>query len=335
MKWPPGEIRRLHLKSKALEGNFLGDPVEREIALYLPPSYDPRNHYPLLVALSPYNSSGLAYIDWKPFRSGLISRLDRLIGSGEMPPLVVAFPDCFTRLGGNQYINSAVVGLYEDFLIKEVVPFVEATFSAGGEGKRGCFGKSSGGFGAITHGMRHPEIWSAIACHSGGMGFEWLFFCYVPQILNELEKHHRSIEKFITHIQQKEKLTDAEFLCFMNLSFAAAYDPDPSQFMGLRLPVDLYSGELIPERWENWQSCDPSLAVPRFTENLKKLKGIYIDCGNQDQYHLHFGARRLHKALTEYGIPHLYEEFPDNHTNLDYRFDRSLPFLAKALTEGF
>jgi hypothetical protein len=32
------------------------------------------------------------------------------------------------------------------------------------------------------------------------------------------------------------------------------------------------------------------------------------------------------------GIAHRYEEFSDNHTNVDYRMDESLPFLAQALS---
>src|SRR3712207_7877455 len=46
------------------------------------------------------------------FRS-VPERLDRLIGSGQMPPVAVAFPDCFTRLGGNQYVDSAATGPWE------------------------------------------------------------------------------------------------------------------------------------------------------------------------------------------------------------------------------
>jgi enterochelin esterase-like enzyme len=44
-----------------------------------------------------------------------------------------------------------------------------------------------------------------------------------------------------------------------------------------------------------------------------------------------FGARQLHRKLDARGIAHRYEEFPDNHSSVDYRMDESLPFLAKAL----
>src|SRR5690606_39343336 len=82
----------------------------------------------------------------------LCERLDRLIGEGHMAPVVVAMPDCFTRLGGNQYINSSVLGPWADILREEVVPLVEARFGGGGAARRGVFGQSSGGYGALVHG---------------------------------------------------------------------------------------------------------------------------------------------------------------------------------------
>jgi enterochelin esterase-like enzyme len=62
------------------------------------------------------------------------------------------------------------------------------------------------------------------------------------------------------------------------------------------------------------------------------LKAIWLDCGNRDQFRMHFGMRRFHRKLEEYGVPHVYEEFDDDHTAVDYRMDRSLPFLARALS---
>ena len=64
---------------------------------------------------------------------------------------------------------------------------------------------------------------------------------------------------------------------------------------------------------------------------LKALKTLYIDCGDVDQYNLVYGARRMHKRLDAMGVKHVYEEFEDNHSAVDYRMDVSLPILAKAL----
>ena len=126
-----------------------------------------------------------------------------LIGSspsGEMPPAVVAFPDCFTRLGGNQYVNSAALGNWEDFLIEEMTPTIETQIGCGGSGKRGLFGKSSGGYGSILHAMKHADFWSAAACLSGDMAFELCYLPDMPNLLRILAKKKNSIETFLTRV---------------------------------------------------------------------------------------------------------------------------------------
>jgi hypothetical protein len=106
---PMGSVSRITVESHALENNMLGDPSVRAVDIYLPAGRDGRD-LPLLVDLVGFTGSGLSHTNWVGFRESLPERLDRLIGEQKMPPVVVAFPDCFTRLGGNQYINSAATG---------------------------------------------------------------------------------------------------------------------------------------------------------------------------------------------------------------------------------
>jgi S-formylglutathione hydrolase FrmB len=331
---PAGEIRRFTLESRVLGGNPLGDPTSRELNVYLPPGYDDAKSLPLLVDLVGFTGSGQSHTNWRAFTENAPERLDRLIHEGRMGPVVVAFPDCYTRLGGNQYINSAGTGRYADYLMNEVVPFVEQRVAAGGAGKRACFGKSSGGYGAMIHALKYADFWSAAACHSGDMGFDICYLYDMPSTLRELAKHGRSIEKFVAYFEQSKKPTEKEINVIMMLAMAAHYDPDPSQFLGLRLPVDLETCALIAERWEIWLKHDPLRLLPTHAANLKKLKGLYIDCGNEDQFHLQYGARQLSKALEALEIAHVYEEFADDHSSVDYRMDVSLPFLERALTKN-
>ena len=110
-----GSVSRLTVESRALESNMLGDPSARVVDVYVPAGHEGQG-LPLLVDLVGFTGSGLSHTNWVGFRENLPERLDRLIGEERMPPVVVAFPDCFTRLGGNQYINSASMGAWEDFL---------------------------------------------------------------------------------------------------------------------------------------------------------------------------------------------------------------------------
>ena len=114
-------------------------------------------------------------------------------------------------------------------------------------------------------------------------------------------------------------------------AMAASYDPDPTQFLGIRLPVTFDTCEVIEERWANWMRQDPVVVIETQADNLRRLKAPHIDCGGRDQFNLLCAARRFVRRLNEFGIAHRYEEFPDNHTGVDYRMDESLPFSAKAL----
>ncbi|HUO98813.1 MAG TPA: alpha/beta hydrolase-fold protein [Rhizomicrobium sp.] len=328
---PRGTVHTLMLDSKVLKGNPLGDPAERRIDIYVPAGHDGRG-LPLLVDLVGFTGGGPSHTNWKNFGENLPERLDRLIASGAMPPVAVALPDCFTKLGGNQYINSDGMGRWDDFLLREAVPFVEKRFSCGGAGRRGCFGKSSGGYGAYVHAMLHNDFWAAAASHSGDAGFELLFTADWPKVLRAIAKTDNSIRKWLEEFFAAKKVKDAEMHILMVLAMCATYDPDPHAFMGIRLPVTVDTCEIIADRWANFVKWDPLNLVEKHWRGLKKLKALYIDCGDIDQYNLVYGTRRMHKRLTELGVAHTYEEFPDDHTAVDYRMDTSLPILAKALS---
>jgi len=324
-----GTVHRLTIDSALLGANLVGAPSSRVADVYVPHGHDGRG-LPLLVDLVGYTAGGPAHTNWKNFGENLPERLDRLIGSGAMPPVVVALPDCFTRLGGNQYINSAAQGPWADFLIREMVPRVEREFGCGGGGRRGVFGKSSGGYGSIVHAMLYPDFWAAAACHSGDMGFE---LCYMPGLVKSLAEFARTggIKPWIEEFYARPKVKDDDVQHLEMLGMCASYDPDPAAYMGLRLPLDMETAEIIPERWANFAKWDPVNMVATRGVGLKALRALYVDCGNVDQFNLVYGARQLHRALDRLGVPHRYEEFPDNHSNVDYRMDVSLPFLAAAL----
>ena len=332
---PAGTVRRLVVDSEAVADNLLGDPHRRRVDVYLPPGHDGRG-LPLLVDLVGFTAGGPAHSNWRAFTENVPERLDRLIAAGAMPPVVCAFPDCFTRLGGNQYINSAAMGRWEDFLLQEMLPAVEAEFGCGGDGRRGVFGKSSGGYGAIVHAMRHGgTVWAAAACHSGDMAFEMAYLPDFPALLRQLAKHDNSIVRFIEAFEAAPKRDDRSIHALMALAMAATYDPDPGQPFGIRLPVDLRTAEVIDDRWANWLAWDPVVLArrPPVVDRLRTLKGLFIDCGTEDQYNLVYGARRLNRILAGGGVRHRYEEFDDNHMAIDYRMDVSLPYLAAALSE--
>ncbi len=333
---PRGRIEYLELESTAIAGNLLGDPSLRTVAVYLPPSYDTSgDDYPLFVDIAGFTGSGLSHTGWKAFSESVPQRVERLVSEGKMGEVIVAFPDCFTSLGGNQYINTPVMGNWADFLTGDMIAALEERYRLKkGREYRAIFGKSSGGYGAIIHGMLYAKTWGAIACHSGDMNFELCYRGDMAGTLMRLAEYDGNIERFIDTIQSSRKISHADMHVLMILAMAATYDPAPEAPFGIRLPVDTETCELISDRWDNWLAWDPLQMVNRTEarDNLRSLRGLYIDCGEKDQYNLVFGARQLHRRLTELDIPHRYEEFPDNHSGIDYRMDHSLPWLYDAVS---
>ena len=360
--WGAGTTVVLEHDSKVLRGNARGDPHVRKLAVWLPPQYNEGatrgrgRRFPVIYDVVGFMGSGLAHIGWKGFGENVPERVARLIHEKAMGPAIFVLPDCWTALGGNQYVNSSAVGNYADYLTQEIVPFVDKEFrTLASREHRGIFGKSSGGYGAIIHGMKYAKTWGAIADHSGDAYFEFVYWHDWPNTLNELSRYRATafrpgpydvakmekgadagiddgrVKRFLEAVWKKPKVSMAEGHAIMNLCMAATYDPDPKAPNGFRLPFNLETGEVIPERWKRWRDNDPVNLVSKYRANLQSLKGIYIDCGSKDQYHIQYGARILSKRLHEAGIGHAYEEFDDNHSDIDYRYDVSFPFLYKAL----
>ena len=347
-----GQLVALAHESSILKDNPLGDPSSRVHHVYLPPQYDSsakNRQFPVLYDLVGYTGSGGSHTGWRSFDENVPERLDRLIANKKMPPCVVVFPDCFTALGGNQYINSSAIGRYADFLTRELIPTVDREFrTKPSRDHRGVFGKSSGGYGALIHGMKYAKYWGAIASHSGDCYFDFIYKAEWLLTLTALQKYTPGdrppktgqnkpgqddgrIANFLKKFWQNERPSGGDITTLMMVCMAATYDPDPRAPLGFRLPYDLNTGAFLERRWQKWLTHDPLHLAPQSKSSLASLKGIFIDCGWRDQYHIHFGSRQLSEVLKKMKIKHTYEEFNDTHSGIDYRMDRSLPFLARAL----
>lgn len=330
---PAGRILSLPHRSRVLRGNPWGDPVERALHVYLPPAYDESGT--ALVALwdlAAFANSGPGHLNWRHRGENLPQRLDRLIGEGALPPVVVAMPDCFTSLGGNQYLNSPAVGAYADYLVLELVPFLSEHVNvvSSREG-RGVFGKSSGGYGALRLAMDFPDSWGAVAAHAGDIGFELVYLPEFPAAARTLRACAGGIHGFLEQFWSRREPGDADYSTLLTVAMAASYDPDPGQPERIRLPFDLETCELDPERWGQWLRQDPLNRVAEHAKALRGLCALYIDVGDRDEYNIQFGTRRFARALEMLGIRHHFVEFEGAHSGLDWRLDYSLPLIAKAL----
>lgn len=328
-----GRVQVIDFESAVLRGNPLGDPHVRRVPVWLPPSYDrePERRYPVLYVLSGFTGRGRTLLNDNLWSPSLDERLDRLVAAGRCGEMIVVMPDCATRFGGSQYLNSAATGRYEDHLVGELVPWVDAHFrTRGTRDARGVAGKSSGGFGALTLGMKHADTFAAVACHSGDLYFEFCYAVDFPKTLSVLQEAggpRAFLERFEAAPQKKHD----DFTALNVFAMAACYSPDPAAELGVALPFDLATGAFRDDVWARWLAFDPLLNLPKCEAALRSLRLLFIDCGKKDEFHLHHGARLFVRALAARGIAHEHEEYDDGHMNVSYRYDASLPKLIAAL----
>ncbi len=329
-----GRIDTFSLAFPQLEGNLLRDPYVRQVCVYIPPGYDTTaQRYPLLVDLAAFGSSGLRRISWTAFGESVPQRLERLVQSKRMGEMVVAFVDGFSSLGGNQYVNTPVMGRWEDALVHTLVPALHARYRLLGPQHRAAFGKSSGGYGALLQGLRHAEHWGAVACLSGDMDFELAYARDFPALLTALAPHSYQPAAFVQSLWSEVTFPSSAFGPLMSLAMAASYDPNIDAPLGLQLPVHHETCARLPERWDRWRAWDPLILVQTQAcqDALGSLRAVYMDCGTRDEYGLQYGANRLSASLHASGIAHTYERFEGTHRNTDARLDRALPWLYEAI----
>jgi enterochelin esterase family protein len=333
-----GRVETVAFESQALRGNRLGDPHLRPLSVYLPPGYDddPTRRYPALLMLSSHGNTGASLLNWRPWDESLNQQCDRLIASGACAPFVMIIPDTWTRLGGSLHLNTPALGNYGDYLLTEIIPYTDAHYRTIPDGaQRGVLGRSSGGYGALYHAMMNPGLFGAVADHSGDAYFEFM-------ALPDIARLHRNLMRFggldglFTAAGQPGAKDQTFFDCVSILTFAATFAPNPDAPHGFDLPIDIETGSLREDVWERCKAFDPLrlAADPDHAAALGRLKELFIDCGQYDEYNLQVGARLLSKTLTRMGVPHTYEEFPGGHRGTHYRYDVSIPRLVRALTNA-
>ncbi|HEX2910347.1 MAG TPA: alpha/beta hydrolase-fold protein [Chloroflexia bacterium] len=336
--------------SPSLQGNPLNDPSTRKIPVYLPPSYseDSAKRYPVVFMLHGFTGNSSMWLNVNSFYTPTVpERFERLVKDGDCGEMILVFVDGYCAFGGSQYVNSATTGQYEDYVVKDLVPYIDQKYRTLGAGSRAVAGKSSGGFGAVRLAMRHPDIFAAFASHAGDMYFEYCYLPDFPKAVNGVSRFMHTpnpVGAFLSafaEAEQKGKLIDtlniiAMAACYSPVDVSGTRQLSPVEIeCNFEIPFDLYTGELKDEIWQRWLEFDPvrMLDKAECQEALRQLKGCYLDAGTRDEFNLHLGARIFVKKAQAYGLNVHHEEFEDGHMNINYRYDRSLPFLWHALTK--
>lgn len=336
---PHGRVEILKHESRLLADNPLGDPALRELGVYLPPSYDaqPSRRYPVVMFLAGYTGTGLQLLNRGAWTTPIDRRLDALFGAGRGAEAIVVLPDCMTRYGGSQYVDSPAIGRYQSYLCEEVLPLVDQRFrTVPRREARGVIGKSSGGYGAMVLGMLRADLFAGIGSHAGDSAFDLSYQKEFGRTLITLEKRG-GIPGFLKWFDEQPSKNGASIEVMSNLCCAAAWSPSPrgpyGYGVGFDLPFNPLTGALLPEVWGRWLAWDPVRMIdqPQHQAAMRSLGKIFFDAGLADEYNLQLGTRQMVAKLAQAGIPHVHEEFDGGHMNTQYRYDRSFELITAAL----
>ena len=331
-----GRFEQSVIESRVLRDNPLGDPWVRPVEVYLPPGYDeePGRRYPSVYMIQGYSGQLDMWRGRSGFRPNFPELCDALFSADDAPPpAVIVFVDCWTSLGGSQFLDSPATGRYHTHLCEEVVPWVDARYrTLAAAAHRGIAGKSSGGYGAMVTCMLRPDLFGGMVDHAGDAVFE---NCYLPDFrrcARVLRDHYEgSYARFWEDFRSRPAMTrDGDGELTNAWAMAAAYSSDPDGTV--HLPFDTATGMLIPEVWERWLAWDPVRMVPHHAEALRSLRAIFIDGGRSDEWYLELGGEGFRRALEGIGVTDVrFELFEGGHMGIDYRYPIALRYLAERL----
>jgi enterochelin esterase-like enzyme len=314
---PHGAVERIQVHGKALEGNLEGDSADRDVAVYLPPSYKTSGdrRYPVVYLLHGFTDDVNRWWGVKPHFVNVPVVMDKALNAG-VKEMVVVMPDALTRYQGSMYSSSVTTGDWEDYIAKELVAYIDAHYrTIANPGGRGLAGHSMGGYGAIRIGMKHPEVFSSLYLLSP---------CCMA--VGRVRPNPR-----IGTIHDPAEVATADFLTKVVFASAAAWSPNPKN-PPFFLDLPYKNGELQPQIVAKWQANAPLTIIDQFISNLRQYKAIGMDAGTADQP-IAGMVEKLDKILNDYAIGHVYETYEGNHINrIAERLERKvLPFFAENL----
>jgi S-formylglutathione hydrolase FrmB len=331
-----GRFELLEIDSDALRDNPLGDPSTRPLWVYTPPGYadETERRYPSVYVIQGFTGQVDMWWNREAFRRTFPESIDEVFASTGTPPAIVVLVDCWTSVGGSQYLNSPGTGRYMDYLCDEVVAFVDARFRTDARReRRGIQGKSSGGYGAMVVPMVRPDVFGALASHAGDALFEACYVKGFADVVRALrDEYGGSYDAFWKDFRSRVAMTKASDGELLEVyGYAAAYSADPDGTV--RLPFDTDTGKLIDDVWARWLEKDPVRMVPRHADALRSMRAIWLDAGRRDEWYLDNGAVAVSRELEKIGVPHTLELFDAGHMSIGYRYPKSLSFLVQALAE--
>ena len=313
----PVKLERIKITSPSIAGNLSGESAERNVLVFLPPSYqtNKQKRYPVVYALHGY------FIEpeqWsKEIHVPQTIEGAFALGAKEM---IVVLPDSKNMYNGSMYSNSITTGHFENFIAEDLVQYIDSHYrTLANRTSRGLVGHSMGGYGASRIGMKHADVFSGLYLMSP--------CCMSARDPGPANPENEAALAAITKPQDSEKLN---FMLRAQLAVAAAWSPNPKN-PPLYLDLPYKNGEVQQDVVAKWAANAPLSFVDQYIEELKRYSAISLDVGDQDG--LRVDTKKLHEILDAYGVANDFEEYSGTHTSAvaDRFQNHVLPFFSNTL----
>lgn len=318
-----GTVEMIMVHGKSLEGNLEGDSPDREVYVYLPPSYaaEKTRRYPVLYFLHGYGAKPELY--WKMMT--VPETADKLMGDGTVHEMILVFPNSFTLYNGSMYSSSPTTGDWERFITHDLVQYIDTHYrTIADRASRGLAGHSMGGYGTLRIGMKYPEVYSSIYAMSS--------CCLMndPSAVRRPPAGGQNSDKQAKAPDGKGDGKGAALFAKVFSAEAAAWSPNP-QNPPTFFDTPAADGKVRPEIAAKWVANSPLAMLDQYVANLKEYRAFKMDVGLQDT--LAKSNQEMDASLTQVGVPHKFETYEGNHVNhVKDRFEGSvLPFFSENL----
>jgi enterochelin esterase-like enzyme len=312
----PVTVQHETVHGSLLEGNLEGDAADRDVLVFLPPSYaaDSTRRYPVVYALHGYS---IGAEQWSK-EIHVPQTIEGAFAKGAKEVIVV-LPDSKTVHNGSMYSSSITTGDFENFIARDVVAYMDSHYrTIPNREARGLVGHSMGGYGATRIGMKHPDVFGSLYIMSP--------CCLSPRAAAQFKPEDQAA---LEAVKAPADSATLPFILRAQLASAAAWSPNPRN---PPLYLDLPIGEKQQEVLAKWAANSPLAFLDQYAGNLRRYRAIALDVGDQDGLRTDTG--KLHEALENYGIVNSFEIYPGTHTsNVAFRFqDYVMPFFSRSLS---
>ncbi len=311
----PVPVERIKVHGAALEGNLEGDAVDRDVLVFLPPSYNKESshRYPVVYALHGFS---IGAEQWS-HEIHVPQTIEGAFAQGAKE-MIVVLPDSKTLHNGSMYSSSVTTGDFEKFIAHDLVTYVDAHYrTIPDRASRGLAGHSMGGYGAIRIGMKHPDVFGSVYIMS-------------PCCLSARGPLDPELAKALEAVKTADDSAKLGFFPRAMLASAAAWSPDPKN-PPLYLDLPTKDGQAQSDVLGKWAANAPLAFIDQYVGNLREYRDISIDVGDQDG--LKTDTAKLHDVLNNYGIKHGFEIYQGTHTSkvADRFQNHVIPFFSQNL----